>query len=57
MNGPKKSYKETKMNISKNLIISALVFPVVALGIFTAFKKYKIEVGTKIVLPISGYDP
>ncbi len=45
------------MNISKNLIISALVFPVVALGIFTAFKKYKIEVGTKIVLPISGYDP
>lgn len=45
------------MKISKNLILSALVFPVIALGIFTAYKKYKFEVGTKFIFPISGYDP
>lgn len=45
------------MNRSKTVLISALLIPIVALGILTGYKHYKVTVGTKVTLPIEGYDP
>jgi uncharacterized membrane-anchored protein len=45
------------MNRSRILLIVALVFPIIALGILTGYKHYKVTVGTEVILPIEGYDP
>lgn len=42
---------------NKNAFIIALVFPIIALLSLTAYKKYIVSVGKKIIFPISGYDP
>lgn len=41
---------------SRNLII-ALLFPILALVGFTAYKKHILTVGREVILPVSGYDP
>ena len=45
------------MNRSKTVLISALLFPIIALGILTGYKHYKVTVGMEVILPIEGYDP
>ena len=45
------------MNRSKTVLLSALLFPIVALGILTGYKHYKVTAGIEVTLPIEGYDP
>ncbi len=45
------------MKPSKTILIIALVFPIVALGILTGYKHYHVTVGLEVTLPIEGYDP
>jgi uncharacterized membrane-anchored protein len=42
---------------SRPAILMALILPILALAGLTAYKKYNLEVGRKVVLPIIGYDP
>jgi uncharacterized membrane-anchored protein len=42
---------------SRTVLIAALLLPIVALGILTGYKHYKVTVGVKVTLPIEGYDP
>jgi uncharacterized membrane-anchored protein len=42
---------------TKKALIIALLFPILALGALTAYKKYVLSFGVEIILPISGYDP
>ena len=46
-----------KMNRSRITVITALLVPIIALGILTGYKHYKVTVGTEVILPIEGYDP
>lgn len=42
---------------TKTAILLALLFPIVVLIAFTAYKKSILTYGREITLPISGYDP
>ena len=43
--------------MNKKITAIALLFPIIALMSLTAYKKIKIETGSKIILKIEGYDP
>ncbi len=45
------------MNRPKIILISALLFPIVALGFLTGYKHYRVTYGQEVTLPIEGYDP
>ena len=45
------------MKRSKAVLVIALLFPIVALGILTGYKHYKVTAGAEVILPIEGYDP
>lgn len=42
---------------TKKALVASLMFPILALAILTAYKKYVLSFGEEIILPISGYDP
>ena len=43
--------------MKRNITAIALLFPIIALLTLTIYKKVKIEMGSKIILKIEGYDP
>lgn len=45
------------MNQSRITLIAALLVPIVALGVLTGYKHYRVTIGTEVILPIEGYDP
>lgn len=42
---------------SKKALIAALLFPILALGALTAYKRSVLTFGLEVTLPITGYDP
>lgn len=42
---------------TKKALLAALIFPILALILLTAYKKYKLAFGKEVQLSISGYDP
>lgn len=46
------------MNFNKNkILIFAIALPFLSLLFLTFYKGYSVKIGTKVTLPISGYDP
>ena len=48
---------KNKMMNRKYRILAALVFPVACLMALTLYKHVKVNTGTTIVIPVTGYDP
>lgn len=45
------------MNKKSKLLITSIVFPILALMLLTAYKHYKVNYGKEIIIPIRGFDP
>lgn len=45
------------MKIQNKKLAAALIFPILCLILLAVYKGIKVAVGTKIIIPISGYDP
>ncbi len=45
------------MNITKGRLVTALLFPVICLAMLCTYKAVRREMGTDVVIPVTGYDP